>query len=346
MTRTSIASVLTLLLGACFSNEPPPVLDSQGDSSGSGPSDGTVGGDDGTTVAEEDASGTSSATASEGRDLGSESGFCGDGVVDDGEGCDDGNDDDTDGCPTNCMTAACGDGYVWAGAEGCDDGNDDNTDGCLTTCVVATTCAQILEQVPGEPSGEYMISPDDALFVVQCDMESYGGGWTLTFNEASEGFSPTDDGVSDNACYTENCVNLAYSTVELTSDLMFDVSDDDLVGPAYSLRSVVSGVDGRSTQHTMQQLLSTPGPWPVELEDNSNVENDWQNGDDCETSSWTDYAFNMCGSSVLTFYDLDGCGLGIDLGIGSSNNNCGGWPQRPSPNGPQIWPNNFRIWVR
>ena len=64
--------------------------------------------------------------------------FCGDGVVDPGEGCDDGNTDDDDACPSTCQPASCGDGFVHEGVEECDDGNDDNSDDCLSACIAAS----------------------------------------------------------------------------------------------------------------------------------------------------------------------------------------------------------------
>jgi len=63
---------------------------------------------------------------------------CGNGVLDAGEQCDDGNGDNTDNCPDGvggtCLSAACGDGHIYAGIEGCDDGNTIAGDGCSATC--------------------------------------------------------------------------------------------------------------------------------------------------------------------------------------------------------------------
>jgi cysteine-rich repeat protein len=59
---------------------------------------------------------------------------CGNGIVEQGEDCDDGNNDTTDDCPDGpagtCLSARCGDGFVWAGHEECDDGNEMNGDLC------------------------------------------------------------------------------------------------------------------------------------------------------------------------------------------------------------------------
>jgi cysteine-rich repeat protein len=143
---------------------------------------------------------------------------CGDGFTHVGtEQCDDGDDDDTDACTSNCTLARCGDGFVhppevcdagkansdmvyggcgsncqWGpgcgdgkinGPEGCDDKNTDPNDGCLVGCIEATSCKQILEVVPGLPSGNYRIWPT-ALgggidLNVYCDMETDGGGYTF-----------------------------------------------------------------------------------------------------------------------------------------------------------------------
>lgn len=60
---------------------------------------------------------------------------CGNGVVETGEQCDDGNWITDDDCPDGpngiCMSAYCGDGFVWFGQEGCDVADDPN---CLPDC--------------------------------------------------------------------------------------------------------------------------------------------------------------------------------------------------------------------
>jgi cysteine-rich repeat protein len=75
---------------------------------------------------------------------------CRDGVLGAGEVCDDGNTADTDACLNNCQNAACGDGFVraGAGAEQCDDENKVNGDSCASTCTNARCGNGILE--PGE----------------------------------------------------------------------------------------------------------------------------------------------------------------------------------------------------
>lgn len=51
----------------------------------------------------------------------------------------------------------------------------------ITTCQVGTcpsSCTQVLAADPGAPTGLYEIRRDGASFVVTCDMETDGGGWT------------------------------------------------------------------------------------------------------------------------------------------------------------------------
>jgi len=65
-------------------------------------------------------------------------GFCGDGILDDGEECDDGDansDTDPDACRTDCTLPYCGDGVLDTGEE-CDDGNNDDGDGCSAECTI------------------------------------------------------------------------------------------------------------------------------------------------------------------------------------------------------------------
>ena len=86
--------------------------------------------------------------------------YCGDGIIDPGEGCDDGNKDDDDACPSNCQPAACGDGFVYADVEECDDGNDDNSDDCLKACIAAT-CGDGVIQEGVEECDDGNDIPDD-----------------------------------------------------------------------------------------------------------------------------------------------------------------------------------------
>lgn len=85
-----------------------------------------------------------------GTDGGGGSRFCGDGVLQAGEGCDDRNRTDNDGCSSSCTVEAgwlcntpgqacvrnvCGDG-IRGGSEACDDRNTASGDGCSAQCTV------------------------------------------------------------------------------------------------------------------------------------------------------------------------------------------------------------------
>ena len=73
--------------------------------------------------------------------------MCGDGFLDFGEECDDGDENSNEGaCLSNCMTAFCGDGLVWAGVEECDDGSS-NSD--TEPFVCRTDCRAAIEATGG-----------------------------------------------------------------------------------------------------------------------------------------------------------------------------------------------------
>lgn len=81
---------------------------------------------------------------------------CGNGVVDSTEACDDANMDNTDACLDTCVSAACGDGYVWAGQEMCDDGNLNNGDGCSASCTTGGTTYGPVHTFQGKTSSFFM----------------------------------------------------------------------------------------------------------------------------------------------------------------------------------------------
>jgi cysteine-rich repeat protein len=69
-----------------------------------------------------------------------DAGFCGDGVLDEGEACDDGelnSDTVADACRTNCVLPGCGDGIKVEGEE-CDFGFGFTNDGCSDSCTIET----------------------------------------------------------------------------------------------------------------------------------------------------------------------------------------------------------------
>ncbi len=89
---------------------------------------------------------------------------CGDGFVWAGhEECDDGAaNSDTRACLPNCVKAKCGDGFVEAGVEECDDGNTVDGDGCSALCNIEQTAQQTQQQAPelsGSPGGQPAPTP-------------------------------------------------------------------------------------------------------------------------------------------------------------------------------------------
>ena len=73
---------------------------------------------------------------------------CGDGVLNGTEGCDDGNTNGNDACTSDCVTAQCGDGFVFAGREDCDDGGE--TLECDVDCTITECGDAIVNRAAGE----------------------------------------------------------------------------------------------------------------------------------------------------------------------------------------------------
>ncbi|MEZ4384232.1 MAG: hypothetical protein R3A79_23060 [Nannocystaceae bacterium] len=96
--------------------------------------------EDSATTASASATTAESATTEDSAGSTGGAGFCGDGVVDDGEDCDDGpNNADDAACTASCAAATCGDGLVHAGVEACDDGDDDGDNYCDNACELTGT---------------------------------------------------------------------------------------------------------------------------------------------------------------------------------------------------------------
>lgn len=123
---------------------------------------------------------------------------CGDGVTFPAvEACDDGNGNDGDGCSAACIVETCSDGLVnnnetdldcggpcdgCAAGLDCVEGDDCEFGNCAGgACQEARDCLQI--EGTGAASGPYTIDPDQegstAPFMVWCELEVMGGGWTL-----------------------------------------------------------------------------------------------------------------------------------------------------------------------
>ncbi|MBL9106748.1 MAG: hypothetical protein JNL82_37850 [Myxococcales bacterium] len=137
---------------------------------------------------------------------------CGDGQVHAGvEACDDGNMDETDACTSMCAPPACDDqaqngdesdvdcGGACKGCElggACGDMNDCASKFCDDgECVPAPNCAALKSMAAA--TGPALIDPDGAAdgqpFMVWCDQDTQGGGWTLVLKA---------DGSKSNFSYT------------------------------------------------------------------------------------------------------------------------------------------------
>jgi cysteine-rich repeat protein len=101
--------------------------------------------------------------------------FCGNEILEAGEGCDDGNTEPCDGCSPACVVEfGCGDGSV-CGAEECDDANGATCDGCSPTCILEVCGDGLLCPGLGEQCDDANTDPCDGCSPT-CTDEVCGNG--------------------------------------------------------------------------------------------------------------------------------------------------------------------------
>ncbi len=224
----------------------------------------------------------------------------------------------------------------------------------------AKSCKELHESDPGLTTGEHLIQPDGVAepFTVHCDMQIDGGGWTLAFNQ-DESFDPTLPGQGERGCFSENCTNLAYSTVPLELDVMMHTADANIVETNWLAQVIVRGVHIDSRGRTLRALMDAPGRYFMEAEDNSNIELTANAaGDPCDVLR-RGFKLMVCDTNVLTFSDVNdntACteqeSVGHKFAIGGEVSytehwyNCAGWPQHAINQGVSEMPRNFRFFVR
>ncbi len=265
------------------------------------------------------------------------------------------------------------------------------------TCRLPQSCNELHQRAPSLASGIYSIQPAPAMpsnapyagpsasspfasapdgassaasppraAQVYCDMQESGGGWTLILNEGTD-FMPKTPGTDDAICYDQNCTSSVYSTLALSSDILLDVADQNIVGPNYAARIRILGVNSASRGKTLRDMFTT-GPYFLERGDNTNLSVFTHADEACEQVLPPDFAALVCntcqttdkpcGKPILTLGDADSvCNPSVTFAIGASDSeseswtNCAGWPQATfltdsESNVYQYYPSNMRIWVR
>ncbi len=196
------------------------------------------------------------------------------------EGCD-GNDYDCDGDVDNDLD---GDTYadITCGGDDCDDADVSVKPENSGACALGTSCLDILNKGYSTGDGQYSVDYDgyltgDAPETVWCEMDAYGGGWTLLATNGGSGWSDTvflATTTIGSASLTSNYKGNAWFVMPFT-DLMFTDS---------TMHAVYEGVDSGSQSFYDWQLSipryncgSTDGySWPM-------TDGDFASSDLCET---------------------------------------------------------------
>ncbi len=143
---------------------------------------------------------------------------CGNSLVNFGESCDDGNNDTSDNCPDgeegSCISAFCGDGFLWQSGDGtevCDDGNESLNDDCPSgpngSCQDAF-CGDgfVWNQGGGEQCDNGGANSDDQPDACRtnCQNPTCGDGVTDS-NEQCDDADPNDHDACLNNCRVATC---------------------------------------------------------------------------------------------------------------------------------------------
>lgn len=136
--------------------------------------------------------------------------FCGDGVVDDGEGCDDGDANKPyAACTDACQPNVCGDGKVLTGVEACDQGADNlDTGACRSDCQLNVCGDGYLNEGIEECDAGVMNGPaygqcDEACTINRCGDGTLDAGHEVCdAGEANGSGRPIEGGMSgcDDEC--------------------------------------------------------------------------------------------------------------------------------------------------
>ena len=196
------------------------------------------------------------------------------------EGCD-GNDYDCDGDVDNDLD---GDTYadIACGGDDCDDTSTAVKPENSGACALGTSCLDILNKGYSTGDGKYSVDYDgyltgDAPETVLCEMDAYGGGWTLIATNQSSW--------SDATFLATTTSGVASLTANYKGNGWFDMPMTDLMFTDGTMHAVYEGVDsGSQSFYAWQASIpryncgSTDGyVWPM-------TDGDFASSDLCDTN--------------------------------------------------------------